>query len=84
MRLKILAERVAFVKENKDFVLNKVYPLFLEIAKDNLAEAYAEGAKENLLSNIRVVMKNLNFTVAQAMDALGVPADKQKEYADLI
>ena len=57
---------------------------FREIFKDELAEAYAEGAKENLLANIRELMKNLNFTAAQAMDALGVPADKQKEYADLI
>ena len=28
--------------------------------------------------------KNLHLTAAQAMDALEIPADKQKEYADLI
>ena len=62
--------------------------LFREIFKDELEAAriqgYAEGAKKNLIANIRALMKNLHFTAAQAMDALGVPADKQKEYADLI
>ena len=29
-------------------------------------------------------MKKLNMTAQQAMDALKIPADKQKEYADLI
>ena len=62
--------------------------LFREIFKDELEEAkekgIAKGAKNNLIANIRALMKNLHFTAAQAMDALGVPADKQKEYADLI
>lgn len=88
MRLKILAERAAFVRSNKGWELNKMNPLFAEIFKDELETAHtegkAEGAKENFLANVRELMKNLHFTAAQAMDALGVPADKQKEYADLI
>ena len=59
-------------------------PLFEEIFKDEIAAAHTEGAKENFLANVRELMKNLHFTATQAMDALGVPADKQKEYADLI
>ena len=84
MRLKILAERAAFVRSNKGWELNKMNPLFAEIFKDEIAAAHTEGAKENFLANVRELMKNLHFTAAQAMDALGVPADKQKEYADLI
>ncbi len=88
MRLKILAERAAFVRSNKGWELNKMNPLFAEIFKDELETAHtegkAEGAKENFLANVRELMKNLHFTATQAMDALGVPADKQKEYADLI
>ena len=84
MRLPKLAEHVAFVKGNKNWGLDKVDPVFEEIFKEEIEAAEAEGAKNNLLSNIRAVMKNLNFTATQAMDALGVPADKQKEYADLI
>ena len=75
-------------------------PLFAEIFKDEIAAAEArgeakgeargeakgevKGAKKNLIANVRELMKNLHFTATQAMDALGVPADKQKEYADLI
>ena len=43
-----------------------------------------EAKKENLLDNIRSLMKKLNMTAKQAMDALDVPADKQKEYVALI
>ena len=92
MKLAKLAERAAFVKGNKGWELNQMNPLFEEIFKDELEEAHsegkaegkAEGVKENFLANVRELMKNLHFTAAQAMDALGVPADKQKEYADLI
>lgn len=40
--------------------------------------------KENLLDNIRSLMKTMKWTATQAMDALKVPADKQTEYAALI
>ena len=43
-----------------------------------------EAKKENLLDNIRSLMETLNLTAQQAMDALKVPVDKQKEYAALI
>ena len=49
-----------------------------------LNEARDEGKKETLLDSIRSLMETLNLTAKQAMDALKVPADKQKEYADLI
>lgn len=92
MKLEKLAERVAFVRSNKGWELTNMNPLFAEIFKDELktahtegkAEGKAEGAKENFIANVRELMKNLNFTATQAMDALGVPAAKQKEYADLI
>lgn len=29
-------------------------------------------------------METMNFSAQQAMDALKIPTDKQKEYADLI
>ena len=47
-------------------------------------EARDEGKKENLLDNIRSLMKKLNMTAQQAMEILEVPADKQKEYLALI
>ena len=43
-----------------------------------------EAKKETLLDNIRNLMRKMKWTAQQAMDALDVPADKQKEYAALI
>ena len=49
-----------------------------------LNEARDEGKKETLLDSIRSLMETMNLTAKQAMDALKVPVDKQKEYLALI
>ena len=43
-----------------------------------------EMEKEVSLECIRNLMETLSLTAQQAMDALKIPADKQKEYAPLI
>ena len=43
-----------------------------------------EGIDSALVSSIRNLMKKLNWTAQQAMDALMIPAEKQKRYAALI
>ena len=43
-----------------------------------------EAKKEALLDNIRSLMETMNLTAQQAMNALKVPVNKQKEYFDLI
>lgn len=43
-----------------------------------------EREKQTLIDNIRNLMETLNLTMQQAMDALKIPADKQKEYRTLI
>jgi len=53
----------------------------IEIA---VKKAKATAEKETKLDNIRSLMETMNFSAQQAMDALKIPADKQKEYADLI
>ena len=53
----------------------------IEIA---VKKAKAKAEKETKLDNIRSLMETMNFSAQQAMDALKIPADKQKEYADLI
>lgn len=53
----------------------------LEIA----AEEAAEKTKKNtLVENIRNLMDSTKWTAKQAMDALKIPADEQKEYMSLI
>ena len=79
MRHRQLAERVKFLKDNKSGVRR-----MCKIIEDLFAEDLAEGKKETLLNSIRNLMKNLNLTLQQAMDALDIPADKQDELRPLI
>ena len=87
MRHKQLAERVEFLKENKGEV-DSMSSIISEIFKDEIDEARTEGkteGKENtLIENIRSLMKKLNLTAQQAMDALEVPANEQEKYIALI
>ena len=55
-----------------------------QAAKQAAEQAAAETKRETLLENIRSLMKTLNLTAQQAMDALQISADKQKEYISLI
>ena len=91
MRHKQLADRVSFLKENKGDV-GKMSSIIAEIFKDEIAEAAqkakeegkAEEKEKTLIENIRSLMKKLNLTAQQAMDALEVPANEQKKYIALI
>ena len=55
-----------------------------KIMEDLINEARDEGKKETLLDSIRSLMETMNFSAQQAMDALKVPVDKQKELLPLI
>lgn len=91
MRHKQLADRVKFLKENKNEV-NSMRSIIAEIFKDEIAEATAKAAektaeetKQNtLIENIRSMMKKLNLTAQQAMDILEIPANEQEKYMALI
>ena len=56
--------------------------------KDIIHEVYKEEfdalEKKGLLNNIRSLMKNMNFTAQQAMDALKVSPELRKELLPLI
>lgn len=75
MKHKQLAERVSFLKGNKREV-RKMCKLMEELQE--------EAKKETLLDNIRSLMETMNLTAQQAMNALKISADKQKEYVELI
>ena len=79
MKHKQLAERVSFLKGNKREVRK-----MCKLMEDLQNEARDEGKKETLLDNIRSLMETMNLTAQQAMNALKIPADKQKEYVELI
>ena len=51
--------------------------VFEEYGKEMLDKGVKEGAKKNLLENVKALMSNLNFTIEQAMDALSVPLEER-------
>ena len=79
MKHRQLARRVSFLKENKGGV-RKMCKLMEELQE----EARAEAEKNTLLDSIRNLMETMKWTAKQAMDALKIPDDKQKEYLALI
>jgi predicted transposase/invertase (TIGR01784 family) len=79
MRHRQLAERVEFLKSNKNGV-KKMRKIIQEVFKEELEE----NKKTTLLENIRHMMETLNLTAQQAMDALKIPAKEQEKYIALI
>ena len=79
MNYALLADRVRYFKKDKEGVqtMSKIFADFgKEVAK--------EAAKGTLLENIRAIMKNLNYTVDQAMDALSVPNEDRPDIRNMI
>lgn len=58
--------------------------LLERIKSEGEAIGVAKGEAKTLLNNIRQLMKNLNWTAQEAMNALGLPKDKQAELKPLI
>ena len=51
---------------------------------EGLATGRAEGRAEEKLNAIKSLMKKLNFTMEQAMNALDMPESEQERYARLL
>ena len=80
MRHKQLADRVAFLKENRGEVSKMSSSIIAEFFKDEIAEA----KEKKLIENIRSLMETTKWTAQQAMDALKIPANEQEKYLALI
>ena len=92
MDLKLADEKEKILHEEYDITLtrdmkkelNKMGGLMEPLLKVAAEKASAETEKKSKLEDIRSLMETTKWTAQQAMDALKVPADKQKEYAVLI
>lgn len=51
-----------------------------DIKNDARSEGIEQGIKVNISKNIQSLMKNLNFTLEQAMDALDIPEGDRKKF----
>jgi hypothetical protein len=92
MDLKLADEKEKILLDEYDITLtrdmrkelNKMGGLMEPLLKVAVEQASAETEKKSKLEDIRSLMETTKWTAQQAMDALKVPADKQKEYAVLI
>lgn len=74
MNYALLADRVRYFKEDKEGI-QTMSKVFEDFAKEIKEEVTKEVTRDNLLTNVKALMRNLNFTVEQAMDALNVPME---------
>ena len=79
MHYKILADRMMFFKEYKGGVHS-----MCEVMEEWAKEIKQDVKMEEWVTSTRNLMKNLNLTAKQAMDALDVPITKQKQVATLL
>jgi hypothetical protein len=92
MDLRLSDEKEKILHEKYDITLtrdmrkelNKMGGLMEPLLKVAAEKASAETEKKSKIEDIRSLMETTKWTAQQAMDALKVPADKQKEYAVLI
>ncbi len=80
---------VAAVKQDRNWEVK--YMQFREMLRDEHEEGLQEGLKEGrlegetkILDCIRSLMKNLQWTSEQAMDALGLSAEDQQKYRGMV
>ena len=56
----------------------------MRIKAEGKAEGKIEGIDKACIDNIRTVMRKTNYTVAQAMEFLDIPADDRQRYLSMI
>ena len=85
-----VTDRVASIKANEEVGVKFMQRWEEEIILKQTAkeegreEGRAEGREENCLENLRNLMKNLGFSVEQAMEALGIPKEDYPKYMSLL
>ena len=55
-----------------------------EIFNEGVEQGIEQGARDKLLENVRSMVKNLQITAQQALDALDVPRSEQARYIAML
>lgn len=76
---KDLAERMRYLKEDQGGVQS-----MCEVMEELVEQGVERGKTESLVSSIRNLMKTMNLTAKQAMDALLVPPAEQEKIGALL
>ena len=57
---------------------------FEEVRNESFNRGAQWGVQQTAISNIKSLMKKMNWTPLQAMDALSIPPEEQTKYAELL
>ncbi len=79
MFTKLLAEKARYLKSDP-----KGVDLMCKVMEDLREESIQRGIDQNRVESIKNLMKNVGWTLQQAMDALEIPASEQPKYASKI
>jgi hypothetical protein len=79
MFTKLLAEKTRYLKSDP-----KGVDLMCKVMEDLREESIQRGIDQTRVESIKNLMKNVGWTLQQAMDALEIPASEQPKYASKI
>jgi hypothetical protein len=79
----LLRERVKYLKRDSEGV-REMRSASEEIFNEGLELGVRQGEQNNLLNNVRSMVRNLKMSAQQAMDALDVPKDDQQRYLAML
>ena len=57
---------------------------FEEVRNEGYARGMQQGAERKEITNIKTLMETMNWNPLQAMNALKIPEDEQRKYAQLL
>lgn len=84
-RKRILEEEFHIaMNEDMEMEVRQMCNLSKGVENRGIRKGIIQGREEEKLNSIRSLMKKLNFTLEQAMDALGVPKDEWEKYKKML
>ena len=72
------------MNEDMEMEVRQMCNLSKGVENRGIRKGIIQGREEEKLNSIRSLMKKLNFTLEQAMDALGVSKDEWEKYKKML
>ena len=83
IRDNMVRKRVQYLKRDPEGV-REMCRISEEIFNEGVEQGIEQGARDKLLENVRSMVKNLQITAQQALDALDVPRSEQARYIAML
>ena len=83
MNFPLLEETTRYYKETQEGV-EYMCKAFEEVRNEGYARGMQQGMQQEKFSNIKNLMETMSWNPLQAMNALKIPEDEQRKYAQLL